>query len=182
MAIDVTVGEKRALIANTHLCWSKCADSAADIFTGKSSQRDAQARELIDWITNLGHHTIILAGDFNFTPTFQQYPIFTDYIDAWKLGLRVGTAAAPWSDRDDDGVPDMPLGELTTRTADTRRVDYVFLQGGVGLISIELPDLRQPCTLVKGQCPAVQQRWGITDDLGVRPSDHNWLRATVRLY
>ena len=76
----------------------------------------------------------------------------------------------------------MPLGELTTRSADTRRVDYVFLQGGVGLIAVDVPDLRQPCALVNGQCPAVKQRWGITDDLGVRPSDHNWVRATVALY
>ena len=182
VAIDVTVGEKRALIVDAHLCWSKCADSQADILTGKSWQRDAQARELINWIAGLGHNTVVLAGDFDFTPTFPQYPLFADYIDAWRLGLQQGTATAPWSDRDDDGVPDMPLGDLTTRTHDTRRIDYVFLQGGVGLLSIELPDLRQPCTLVDGQCPAVQQRWGITDDLGVRPSDHNWLRATVVLY
>ena len=94
------------------------------------------------------------------TPTFPQYALFANYIDAWKLGLQQGTASAPWSDRNDD----------------------VFLQGALGLISIELPDLRQPCALVDGQCPAVRQRWGITDDLGVRPSDHNWLRATVALY
>jgi hypothetical protein len=137
---------------------------------------------LLNWITDLGHNTVILAGDFDFTPTFPTYPLFADYIDGWKLGLQSGTATAPWSDRDDDGVPDMPMGELTTRTHDTRRIDYVFLRGGVGLVSIELPDLRKPCTLVNGQCPAVQQRWGITEDLGVRPSDHNWLRATVVLY
>ena len=182
VAIDVTAGDKRALIVNTHLCWSKCADSAADIITGKSWQRDAQARELISWIATLGQNNIIVAGDFDMTPTFPQYPLFADYIDAWRLGLQNGTASAPWSDRNDDGVPDMPLGDLTTRTHDTRRIDYVFLQGNVGLLSIELPDLRKPCSLVDGQCPAVQQRWGITDDLGVRPSDHNWLRATVVLY
>jgi hypothetical protein len=182
VAIDVTIGDKRALIVDTHLCWSKCADSAADIITGKSWQRDAQASELISWITTLGQNNVILAGDFDMTPTFPQYPLFADYTDAWKLGLQSGTAAAPWSDRDDDGVPDMPLGDLTTRTHDTRRIDYVFLQGQLGLVAIELPDLRKPCTLSNGQCPAVQQRWGITDDLGVRPSDHNWLTATILLY
>ena len=182
VAIDVTVANKRALIVDTHLCWSRCADTQADVITGKSWQREAQAQELLNWVSGLGHNSIILAGDFDFTPTFSQYPLFADYIDAWKLGLQTGTATAPWSDRDEDGVPDMPLGELTTRTHDTRRIDYVFLQGGVGLINVELPDLRKPCTLVNGQCPAVQQRWGITDDLGVRPSDHNWLRATVVLY
>ena len=182
VAIDVTVGDKRALIVNTHLCWSKCADSAADIITGKSSQRDAQARELTSWITTLGQNNIILAGDFDMTPEFPQYPLFTDYIDAWRLGLQTGTAAAPWSDRDGDGVADMPLGDLTTRTHDTRRIDYAFLRGNLGLVSIELPDLRKPCTLVNGQCGAVQQVWGITDDLGVRPSDHNWLKTTVVLY
>jgi hypothetical protein len=182
VAIDTTIGDKRTLIVDTHLCWSKCADSLADVITGKSWQRDAQARELLNWIAGLGHNNIILAGDFDMTPTFPQYPLFADYIDAWKLGLQQGTASAPWADRDDDGVSDMPLGDLTTRTHDTRRIDYVFLQGNVGLISIDLPDLRKPCTLVDGQCPAVQQRWGITDDLGVRPSDHNWLRATVVVY
>lgn len=182
VAIDVTVDQKRALIVDTHLCWSKCADSAPDILTGKSWQRDAQTRELITWVASLGHNSVILAGDFDMTPEFPQYPLFADYTDAWNLGLQLGTATAPWADRDGDGMSDMPLGDLTTRTHDTRRIDYVFLQGAVGLISIELPDLRQPCALVNGQCPAVQQRWGITDDFGVRPSDHNWLRATVVLY
>jgi hypothetical protein len=182
IAIDVTVADKRALIVDTHLCWSKCADTQADVITGKSWQRDAQARELLDWVAGLGHTNIILGGDFDFTPLFPTYPLFADYTDAWKLGLQNGTATAPWADRDGDGVPDMPLGDLTTRTHDTRRIDYVFLKGGVGLVSIELPDLRKPCALVNGQCPAVVQRWGVTDDLGVRPSDHNWLRATVILY
>jgi len=182
IAIDVTVANKRALIVDTHLCWSKCADSQADVITGKSWQRDAQASVLLDWIAGLGHNSVILAGDFDFTPTFPTYPLFADFIDGWKLGLQTGTATAPWPDRDGDSVPDMPLGEVTTRTHDTRRIDYVFLQGGVGLRSIELPDLRKPCTLVNGQCPQVVQRWGITEDLGVRPSDHNWLRATVVLY
>ena len=182
VAIDITIGDKRTLIVDTHLCWSKCADSLADVITGKSWQRDAQASELLNWIAGLGHNNVILAGDFDLTPTFPQYPLFADYIDAWKLGLQQGTASAPWADRDGDGVSDMPLGDLTTRTHDTRRIDYVFLQGNVGLISIELPDLRNPCTLVNGECAAVQQRWGITDDLGVRPSDHNWLRATVVIY
>ena len=182
VAIDVTVANKRALIVNTHLCWSKCADSLADVITGKSWQRDAQARELLSWISGLGYNSIILSGDFDMTPTFPQYPLFSDYVDTWKLGLQLGIATALWSDRDGDGLPDMPLGDLTTRTHDTRRIDYVFLQGAIGLINIDLPDLRRPCTLVDGQCPAVQQRWGITDDLGVRPSDHNWLRATVVIY
>jgi hypothetical protein len=154
VAIDINVGQKRALIVDTHLCWSKCADSPADVITGKSWQRDAQARELVSWIAGLGQNSIVLAGDFDMTPEFPQYPIFADYIDAWKLGLQLGTAAAPWADRDGDGVPDMPLGEVTTRTHDTRRIDYVFLQGSVGLLSIELPDLRQPCTLVNNQCSA----------------------------
>ena len=182
VAIDVTVANKRALIVDTHLCWSKCADTEADVITGKSWRRDAQARELLDWVSGLGHNNVILGGDFDFTPLFPQYPLFENYIDAWKLGLQTGTATAPWSDRDGDGLPDMPLGELTTRTHDTRRIDYVFFQGGVGLISIELPDLRKPCTLVNGQCPGVAQRWGVTDDLGIRPSDHNWLRATLVLH
>ncbi|HEX6046749.1 MAG TPA: endonuclease/exonuclease/phosphatase family protein [Pyrinomonadaceae bacterium] len=182
VAIDVTVEDKRALIVDTHLCWSKCADSSADIETGKSWQRDAQARELNSWIASLGYRSIILAGDFDMTPLFPQYPLFSDYVDAWKLGLQLGAATAAWSDRDGDGVSDMTLGDLTTRTHDTRRIDYVFLQGSVGLVAIDLPDLRKPCELVNGQCPAVSQRWGITDDLGVRPSDHNWLRATVTLY
>jgi endonuclease/exonuclease/phosphatase family metal-dependent hydrolase len=182
VAIDATIADKRTLIVDTHLCWSKCADSLADVDTGKSWQRDAQARELNTWIASLRYNSIVLAGDFDMTPTFPQYQLFASYIDAWKLGLQLGIATADWADRDGDGLSDMPLGDLTTRTHDTRRIDYVFLQGLVGLIGIDLPDLRQPCALVNGQCPAVQQRWGIAEDLGVRPSDHNWLRATVVLY
>lgn len=181
VAIDVTVGDKRALIVDTHLCWSKCANSFADIDSGKSWQRDAQARELNSWVDGLGYSSIILAGDFDMTPVFPQYPLFASYIDAWKLGLQFGIATADWADRDGDGLSDMPLGDLTTRTHDTRRIDYMFLRGAVALITIELPDLREPCLLVNGQCPAVEERWGITDDLGVRPSDHNWLKATVVL-
>ena len=54
-------------------------------------------------------------------------------------------------------------------------VDAVANQ--VSLIKdIDLLDLRAGCSGV-----AQDQMWGTTDDLGVRPSDHNWMKVTLLL-
>jgi hypothetical protein len=91
-----------------------------------------------------------------------------------------------WPDRSGDGVLDMPItvldssgGNNNTRTHDTRRIDYFFLKktaSTLALHNIDVPDLRAGCSGVTSE-----NMWGTADDLGVRPSDHNWVKLTLLL-
>jgi hypothetical protein len=68
-------------------------------------------------------------------------------------------------------------GGNNTRTHDERRIDYAFLKktaSTLALHNIDLPDLRAGCS-------GVTEPTGFADDLGVRPSDHNWIKLTLRL-
>jgi len=188
VAVKVSVSGKVFYVVSTHLCWSRCADASGSLY---STQRVSQINELLSWVnTTLTGADVVIAGDMNFGPDYPRMPdpalqidLFTvNYDDMWQAGLANGKAFAPWGDREGNGVEDMPLGSLTTRTADSRRIDYFFLRknaSDLSLSSITLPDLRATCpqALVAGVCPNVTQRWGFAEDAGVRPSDHNWLKA-----
>jgi len=181
-AIAVTVNGKQVLVVDTHLCWSKCANTQG---SWDSWQRDAQAHELLNWISSLGYSRVIIMGDMNFAPYYPQYPIFSAYVDAWLAGLQSNVATANWMDMDSNGIPDMPLNDI--RTSDKRRIDYFFLTPDMTVLLIDLPDLRQPCPVAltfsgeAAQCdPYVAEQWDITEDMGIRPSDHNWLKLIVR--
>ena len=203
VAAKVTVSSRQFYVVSTHLCWSACADSNGSLF---SVQRVSQANDLVSWIsaTLTGNLPIIVLGDLNLTrdmpksPSGFQLDVFTGagYTDLWAAGITAGTATANWGDRNSDGQPDMPLGTTTTRTHDTRGIDYALTKGtGITLTSINLPDLRATCPhgLVAGgtfpSCsPEVAggtgvsgQQWDIPEDFGVRPSDHNWLTITITL-
>lgn len=116
-----------------------------------------------------------------------QQDLFTGiYDDMWIKGINTSRATAPWGDRDANGTLDMPISDLGTRTHDTRRIDFVYLNKNAASLSlrgIDLPDLRANCSgALTGSpkyCPDVDasQRVGDTDDYGVRPSDHNWTKA-----
>ena len=199
IAVKVSVSGKTFVVVNTHLCWSRCADSQADITTGYSQQRVAQINELLSWIDNtFAGLEVVIAGDMNLSPLFPkqssgyQLDLFTaSYSDLWQQGLTSNRAYADWGDRDANGVPDMPLDRILTRTSDTRRIDYFFLSRTASMLSlerIELPDLRVTCphALVGGgslpSCePEVVQQWDIPEDFGIRPADHNWLKLVLRL-
>ncbi len=119
-----------------------------------------------------------------------QFSLFVEagYTNFWQSGIENSLATANWGDRDANSIPDMPLGfqTQTTRTHDSRTIDYIIGKGtGYSLQSIDLPDLRATCSvaLTTGgnfkQCPDVTTLIDFPDDQGVRPSDHNWLTATV---
>jgi endonuclease/exonuclease/phosphatase family metal-dependent hydrolase len=110
------------------------------------------------------------------------------YDDLWVTGINSGKATADWYDLDFNGVPDMPISNLGTRTHDTRRIDYFFLiknSTSLSLRGIDLPELRIQCsTALEGSppyCPdtAENQRSQVPEDTGVRPSDHNWLKLVL---
>ena len=106
----------------------------------------------------------------------------------WQTGLSNSLAEADWGDRDNNSIPDMPLG-LNTRTHDTRRIDYILYKpnnGSITLVKISVPDGRAQCPEALRDdegfgsfkyCPAVDedQRWDVPEDQGVRLSDHNWI-------
>ena len=198
VAVKVTVAGRQFYVVNTHLCWSACADSQGSEF---SVTRVNQINELLNWIntTLTGGLDILIVGDMNFGPAYAkntnsaptgvstQRAIFLgDYDDLWEKGIDTGKATALWPDRNGNGVLDMPItvldsagGTNNTRTHDTRRIDYYFLKktaSTLALHNIDLPDLRAGCSGV-----ASNQMWGTTDDLGVRPSDHNWMKLTLLL-
>ncbi len=193
----VQVGAKRFYVISVHLAWSKGADSDGSTY---SAIRVAQINELLSWINSTFNDglDIIILGDLNFAPDYPKNPsglqidLFTNngYADLWQSGLTNNTAFVPWMDMNRDGVADMPLSSLGSRTHDTRRIDYYMLKnvvGNLGLKSITIPDLRANCsTALTGSpayCPdtAADQRWQVADDFGVRPSDHNWVQAVLTL-
>lgn len=210
VAAKVTAGGRQFYVVATHLCWSRCADSQGSQF---SVQRVAQINELLSWISSTltGGLDVVIMGDMNFAPDWPKSPsglqhdLFTaNYTDLWQAGLTAGVATAPWGDRGStsepdtgDGVADMPIGNLTTRTADYRRIDYIFLSKNpvaLSLTSIQVPDTRAACphALVAGGAlpgctPEVTggpvgddpNQWDIPEDFGVRPSDHNFVKAVL---
>jgi endonuclease/exonuclease/phosphatase family metal-dependent hydrolase len=191
VAAKVTVAGKTFYVVSTHLCWSACWDS--NVLT-TSVQRVNQINDLLSWIdtTLTGGLDVFIIGDMNFAPDYPKSPsgvqldLFTgDYDDLWQVALAEDKASAPWGDRDSNGQADMPIGNLTTRTLDSRRIDYFFLNNNsvdFTLNSMSLPDLRATCSqaLVNGVCTAdVVQTIGFSEDAGVKPSDHNWIKTVL---
>ena len=194
VAVKVTVAGRQFYVVNTHLCWSACADSSGSHF---SVTRVNQINALLNWIntTLTGGLDVLIVGDMNFGPAYpktsgsapagittQRGIFLVDYDDLWEQGVNTGKATALWPDRNGDGVLDMPITILdsagnNTRTHDERRIDYAFLKktaSTLALHNIDLPDLRAGCS-------GVTDPVGFPEDLGVRPSDHNWIKLTLRL-
>ena len=197
VAVKVTVAGKQFYVVNTHLCWSACADAQG---SHSSVTRVNQINALLNWInaTLTGGLDVLIVGDMNFGPAYPKNPASTpvgidtqrgiflvDYDDVWEKGINIGKATALWPDRARDGALDMPItvfdsgGTNNTRTHDERRIDYAFLKktaSTLALHNIDIPDLRAGCGAL-----APGQSWGFADDLGVRPSDHNWIKLTLLL-
>jgi endonuclease/exonuclease/phosphatase family metal-dependent hydrolase len=196
VGVHVTVAGISFYVFNTHLAWSAGADSSGSTF---SAIRVAQIAELMSWIDGIvgSNQNVIICGDMNFGPDypvtgggFQIDGILNEgYSDVWVQGITESKATADWNDRDGVGGADMPITSLTTRTHDTRRIDYYFLHHNAQMLltAIDLPDLRANCSgALTGSplfCPDVasNQRWGKEDDYGVRPSDHNLMNLTLAL-
>lgn len=204
VAAKVTTQGRQFYVVSVHGCWSRCNNSSG---TTLSLQRENQMNDLISWIaaTLTGGLDVVILGDMNFGPDYAKTTgglikdiITANYTDLWNAGITAGTATADWGDRNSDATADMPVGDLTTRTHDTRRIDYIFLLTGataLSLSSIDVPDLRAACphALVAGgampSCsPEVNggpnvsgQQWDIPDDFGVRPSDHNFIKVVLNV-
>lgn len=197
VAVKVTVAGRQFWVVNTHLCWSACADVSG---SHSSVTRVNQINALLNWIntTLTGGLDVLIVGDMNFGPAYPKDPnsfpsgvttqrgiFLVDYEDLWEKGISTGKATALWPDRNGNGVLDMPItvfdsgGTNNTRTHDERRIDYFFLKktaSTLALHNIDIPDLRAGCSGVISS-----QSWGFADDLGVRPSDHNWIKLTLLL-
>jgi len=195
VAAKISYGGRLFYVVGTHLCWSLCNDPSATT----SVQRENQIADLKAWVNTItgGSPNVIIGGDMNLAPDqpkigggVEKSLFTTIYTDLWNAGITASVASAPWGDRDGVGGADMPVSDLGTRTHDTRRIDYFFLNSGatnLTLNSITLPDSRATCSTtltltgsVK-ECPDVIQQWDVTDDQGVRVSDHNFLTVTLNV-
>lgn len=190
----VTVAGMSFHVFCTHLAWSKGADSEGSLF---STIREAQINELMSWIAGIvgSDPNVLIVGDMNFAPDYPKHSggfqidlvLDAGYSDLWVQGISEGRATAPWNDRDGTGGADMPVDSLLTRTQWIHRIDYFFLRGSSQLVltAIDLPDLRANCSGSLTGSPlrcadvATDQLIGMPDDYGVRPSDHNWMTATL---
>jgi len=173
-------------VVSVHFCHSRCRDDGSG--NTQSVQRVSQIQDLLSWVDATLTGPVLIMGDFNLTldtakqPSGFQFDLFRQagYCDLWEIGLANGVAEANWDDRNNDTIPDMPLG-METRTADTRRIDFIVYRAGNGLISlvkIWVPDQRGQCPSQlepSGACPTVVQRIGLSEDSGPRPADHNWV-------
>ena len=179
------------VVVSVHLCPSRCRDDGSG--ATPSVQRVTQIQDLLSWIdsTLTGGLPVYIMGDLNLTtdtpkqPSGFQFDLFTQagFSDMWQTGLSNSLAEANWGDRDENSIPDMPLG-LNTRTHDTRRIDYILYKpnnGSITLVKISVPEGRAQCPGDLDDnggflyCDAVKQLWDVPEDQGVRLSDHNWI-------
>jgi endonuclease/exonuclease/phosphatase family metal-dependent hydrolase len=124
--------------------------------------REAQVRELIMFISRFPEPRIV-AGDLNAPPGAPEIGMLQDRLfDAWTEAVEQERAI---------GYPDNPAGP-DTRTRG-KRIDYILHSPELTVVQAEVPDQRDWST----DAPAVQV--GTSDDVAVRPSDHNFLFAVL---
>lgn len=122
--------------------------------------RLTEINELKPWVATFSEKRIV-AGDFNgLGPTGPHITAMTaDYFDSWAVSLASGTSQS---------YPDNPENS-NTRTR-KNRIDYIFVSKGATTVVNRqsfISDTRDLFNL------NVQVLLTTTDDLGVRPSDHN---------
>jgi PKD repeat protein len=154
----INVNGKLISFFSTHFQWPGNA----------SGQRQVEANQLVAFASKFAEPRII-AGDLNaqvYTPEVQT--ILQQYYGAWDEAVSKGVATA---------YPDNPVGTLTrTRRS---RIDHIFYAKGATGVSVAaaaVPDQRAPNT-----AGLVTVKIGTTDDKGLRPSDHNFIEATLNL-
>ena len=152
----INVNGKLISFFSTHFQWPGSA----------SGERQVEANQLVAFASKFAEPRII-AGDFNAQVyTTEIGIILQQYYGAWDEAISKGVATA---------YPDNPPGTLTrTRRS---RIDHIFYAKGASGVSVaaaEVPDQRVPNT-----AGLVTVKIGTTDDEGVRPSDHNFIEATL---
>lgn len=132
-----------------------------------SSERQVEAEQLINFASQFPEPRI-LAGDYNAqvgTPEIDM--ILQHYSGGWDSAVSKGVASS---------YQDNPPG-LMTRTRRSR-IDHIFFSSSASSVtSAEVPDQRAPNT-----ASLVKELIGTSDDLGVRPSDHNFMEVTFDVY
>jgi PKD repeat protein len=139
----------------THFQWPK----------DDSSERQVEANQLVSFASKFAEPRII-AGDLNAqVGTPEVDIILQDYFGGWDTAVDKGLATA---------YPDNPPN-LDTRTRRSRIDHVMFAKGatGVSVTGAEVPDQRAPNTAAE-----VVEKIGTSDDLGVRPSDHNFIEVS----
>jgi len=156
--IDLDVDGQILHVIVTRLC-SPCGGSV----------RAVQAQELVAWAQGFGEPRLI-TGDFNDNPgTSTVNTMKASYIDSYRQAQAMGTDA-PYADN--------PTG----RTHGCSILDYLWLSSQattMSLVDATVPDVRAPP--LSNPNSAVTEKVGCSDDWGVRPSDHNMVRATFTL-
>jgi PKD repeat protein len=154
----INVNGKLISFFSTHFQWPGNA----------SAQRQVEANQLVAFASKFAEPRII-AGDLNaqvYTPEVET--ILQQYYGAWDEAISKGVATA---------YPDNPAGSLTRSRRS--RIDHIFYAKGATGVSVagaEIPDQR-----ASGTGALVTVKIGTTDDKGVRPSDHNFVEATLNL-
>ncbi len=154
----ISVNGKLISFFSTHFQWPEDA----------SAQRQVEANQMIAFASQFAEPRII-GGDLNaqvYTPEVET--ILQQYHGAWDVAASRGIAT---------GYPDNPPS-AATRTRRSR-IDHIFYSkaaSGISVTEAEVPDQRAPNTAAK-----VAVKLGTTDDEGVRPSDHNFVEATLTL-
>jgi len=152
----LSVNGKLVSFFATHFQWPASA----------SAERQVEANQLVAFASKFPEPRII-GGDLNaqvYTPEVEI--ILQQYYGAWDEAVSKGIATS---------YPDNPPGTLTrTRRS---RIDHIFYSksaSGASVTGAEVPDQRAPNTAA-----LVVVKIGTTDDEGVRPSDHNFMEATL---
>jgi PKD repeat protein len=155
----INVNGKLISFFSTHFQWPE----------GASGQRQVEANQLVAFASKFAEPRII-AGDLNAQVyTTEVQTILQQYYGAWDEAVSKGVATS---------YPDNPSSS-TTRSRRSR-IDHIFYAKaatGISVAGAEIPDQRAP-----GTAGLVTVKIGTTDDKGVRPSDHNFVEATLNLY
>lgn len=153
--VDIDVNGRAVHLVVTRLC-SPCGGGV----------RATQAQELVTWAAGFGEPRII-AGDFNDNPgASSTSTMAAAYVDSYRQAQADHTATA---------YTDNPSGH----THGCNSIDYIWLSAGatgVSLLDATVPDLR--ATPLSNPNSAVTEKVGCSDDYGVRPSDHNMVKAS----
>lgn len=192
IAAKVQAEGEKFYFVGTHLCQNAGADANQAL---TSVIREGQIKTLLSWIdSELLGLDVLIAADFNFGPNYLlnaggfQMDLFlrAGFVDLWRVGLANSTATTPWANLDSAGGADMtPTDDSITH--DTRRIDSLYLKTvnrALTYSSIVIPDMRVTCSgALTGsplRCPDVDtgQLTGTVLDYGVKPTDHNPVKAT----
>ena len=154
----INVNGKLISFFSTHFQWPENA----------SAERQVEANQLVAFASKFAEPRII-AGDLNaqvYTPEVEI--VLQQYYGAWDEAASKGLATS---------YPDNPPSS-TTRSRRSR-IDHIFYAKGATGVSVAgaaIPDQR-----ARRDGRLVTVKIGTTDDKGVRPSDHNFVEATLNL-